>query len=117
MKWAAWTPVAVSIGVIILVAVLQRYSRTLAAITATMPLNIPLSLWVVSQASGEDRAAVASYMDGMLWGILPTVVFVFAAWLAVRAGWKLAPTIAVGYAAWAAAVAVFFGVRRWIGAG
>jgi hypothetical protein len=44
-------------------------------------------------------------------------VFVITAWLAVRAGWKVGPTIAVGYAAWAAAVAVFFGVRRWVGAG
>ena len=36
MKWEGWMPVAVSIAVIILVAVVQRYSRTLAAITATM---------------------------------------------------------------------------------
>jgi F0F1-type ATP synthase assembly protein I len=117
MKWEGWVPVAISILVILLVAVIQRYSRTLAAITATMPLNIPLSLWIVSEAAGDDRAGVVSFMDGMLWGILPTVVFVVVAWLAVRAGWKPAPTIAAGYAAWAAAVAVFFGVRRWLGAG
>ena len=117
MKWEGWMPVVVSIAVLILVAVVQRYSRTLAAITATMPLNIPLSLWIVSEAAGDDRAGVVTFMDGMLWGILPTVVFVVAAWLALRAGWKVAPTILVGYAAWAAAVALFFGVRRWIGAG
>ena len=117
MKWEGWFPVVVSIVVIILVAVIQRYSRTLAAITATMPLNIPLSLWIVSEAAGEDRAGVGSYMDGMLWGIFPTVVFVIVAWVAVRAGWKAGATIAVGYAAWAAAVAVFFGVRRWAGSG
>ena len=56
-------------------------------------------------------------MDGMLWGIFPTVVFVIVAWVAVRAGWKAGATIAVGYAAWAAAVAVFFSVRRWTGGG
>lgn len=117
MKWDGWMAVVVSIAVLILVAVVQRYSRPLAAITATMPLNIPLSLWIVSEAAGDDRPGVVSFMDGMLWGILPTVVFVIAAWLAVRAGWKVGPTILVGYAAWAAAVAVFFGVRRWIGAG
>ena len=117
MKWGGWLPVAVSIVVIVLVAVIQRYSRTLAAITATMPLNIPLSLWIVSEAAGNDRAGVGSYMDGMLWGIFPTVVFVIVAWVAVRAGWKAGASIAVGYAAWAAAVAVFFGVRRWAGSG
>jgi len=117
MKWEGWFPVVVSIVVIVLVAVIQRYSRTLAAITATMPLNIPLSLWIVSEATGDDRAGVGSYMDGMLWGIFPTVVFVIVAWVAVRAGWKTGATIAVGYAAWAAAVAVFFGVRRWAGSG
>ncbi len=117
MKWEGWLPAAVSIAVIILVAVIQRTSRTLAAITATMPLNTPLSLWIVSEAAGDDRAGVVSYMDGMLWGILPTVVFVVVALMAVRAGWRAGATIAVGSAAWAAAVGVFFGVRRWMGGG
>ena len=40
-------PVIVSILIIIAVAILRNYSKTLAAIFATMPINIPLSLWII----------------------------------------------------------------------
>jgi len=54
----------------------------------------------------------------LLWTQLGAEWLLFiVAWVAVRAGWKAGATIAVGYAAWAAAVAVFFGVRRWTGSG
>ncbi len=115
MKWQAVVPVLISILVIIAVAVIQRYSKMVAAITATMPLNIPLSLWVVSAASGGDRPATARFSDGLLLGIGPTVVFVVAAWIAARAGWRVAAVIGAGYAAWGLALILLFGVRRWLG--
>jgi hypothetical protein len=37
-------PVLTSIAVILLVAVLRERSRTVAALLATMPINIPLAL-------------------------------------------------------------------------
>ena len=40
-------PVATSIGIIVLVAILRERSRTLAAIFATMPINMPLAIWAV----------------------------------------------------------------------
>jgi len=115
MKWQAVVPVVISILVIIAVAVVQRYSKMVAAITATMPLNIPLSLWVVAAANGGDRPGTARFSDGLLLGIGPTVVFVVAAWLAARAGWRVAAVIGTGYAAWGLALIALFGARRWLG--
>ncbi len=117
MKWTEVYPVIVSIAVIVFVAVIQRYSRTLAAITATMPLNIPLALWIVSASEGATREATARFSAGLLLGIGPTVLFVLAAWLAARAGWRTLPTITAGYAAWGMGVGVVFGLRSVLGAG
>jgi len=50
--------------------VLQRQSKVLAAITATMPLNVALGLWIVSAASDGDQQAVAQFTGGMLVSIV-----------------------------------------------
>jgi hypothetical protein len=47
MKWQDVLPILASIVVIILVAIFERQSKLVAAITATMPLTAPLALWVV----------------------------------------------------------------------
>jgi len=58
MKLNELLPVAISMVVIILVALIQRQSKSVAAVTATMPVTIPLTLWIVYSASKGDRQAV-----------------------------------------------------------
>jgi hypothetical protein len=94
-------PVVLSIVLIVAVAILRSYSKTLAALTATMPINIPLALWIVYSANGGDQATLVDFTGSLLVGIVGTVACVAAMWLAARAGLRLAPTIAVGYLAWA----------------
>lgn len=115
MKSQDILPVLVSIIVIILVAVLKEQSKFAAAITATMPLNAPLALWVVYSSVGGDRESVGRFSLGMLFGIMPTFAFLVTAWLASRAGWKLAPTILLGYGAWAIGALILVGLRRVLG--
>src|SRR5262245_45652645 len=93
-------PVIVSILIIITVAILRNYSKTLAAIFATMPINIPLSLWIIYSGDSGSPPAIAEYALSLVYGIFPTVVFVIVAWLAFRAGWSLLPTLGVGYLTW-----------------
>ena len=53
MKLQDILPVLVSIAVIVLVAVVEKQSKLIAAITATMPMTAPLALWIVySSADG-----------------------------------------------------------------
>lgn len=115
MKWHEVAPVLISITVLILVAVLEKHSKLVAAVTATMPLTIPLALWIVYVSSQGERATVEQFSRSLMIGIVPTVFFVAAIWLATRAGLKLVPTLALGYSTWAGVLAVLVGLQRILG--
>ena len=110
-------PVATSIGIILLVAVLRERSRTLAAIFATMPINMPLAIWVVASGVGDEQLnpVIALLTRNMLIGFIPTFVWLGIVFLAMRAGWQLIPAILTGYAIWAALIAAAFaiGLMEW----
>lgn len=114
MKWQDIAPVALSVVIVILIGVIERQSKTAAAITATMPLGVPLALWIVWAANRGDHGAVTEFSKGLVFGILPTMVFTVAAWLATRAGLKLAAVIGIGYAAWAVALGLISIARRYV---
>ena len=104
-------PVALSIVIILVVAVLRNYSKPLAAIFATMPINLPLSLWIIASADGTDSAAMAQYAEKLVVGLFPTVAFIIVAWLALRAGLSVLPAIVIGYVGWAALFGAIILVR------
>lgn len=110
--WRNVGPVLVSIGIIVAVAVVRAHSRTAAAVLATMPINVPLALWVVYAGAGGDRAIMAQFTQAMLIAIGPTVGFLLVVWLAARAGWRLAPMLAAGYAIWGASLGLTLAVRH-----
>jgi hypothetical protein len=112
IEWRNIAPVLVSIGVILLVAVLRNHSRTLAAITATMPINIPLALWIVYSGAPADRAAMTTFVEGLVVGIIPTFAFLLVAWLAVRQGWPLPAIIGGGYVAWGLCLGVVLLIQQ-----
>jgi hypothetical protein len=111
IAWERVLPVLVSIGVIIVVAIVREHSRTFAAIAATMPINIPLALWIVFSADDNPTSRTA-FAEGLLIGILPTVLFLVVSWLVVRAGWPLIPTLVAGYTAWGLGLGVMLFIRR-----
>ena len=112
MKIQDVLPVVLSMVVIVLVAILQKQSRLVAAITATMPLNATLALWVV-YASGEgDRATMAEFSQGLLIGVLPSIGFLVSVWFSTRAGLKLVPMILIGYAVWGIGVCAILAARK-----
>ena len=105
-------PVLASVIVIVLIAVIEKQSKTVAAITAVMPVTAPLALWIVYASSGGERLAMSEFTFGLVVGLLPTLGFAVAAWLAARAGMKLIPTILVGYGAWGAGTLIIALVRK-----
>jgi hypothetical protein len=104
-------PVITSIAIILLVAFLRDKSRTLAAILATTPINIPLALWVVSSGSGADSKAMTDFVRTMVLTLIPSWVWLLIVFLAIRAEWNLWVAIGAGYAVWAIIIAVMF----WLG--
>jgi hypothetical protein len=115
IAWGKVLPVLVSIVIIIAVAVLREHSKSLAGILATMPVNIPLALWIVYAAENGERVAVVQLTDAMLIGIVPTVIFLVVVWGASRAGWGLLPMLAAGYGAWFVMLGVVLLARRLVG--
>jgi hypothetical protein len=114
IDWSKVAPVIVSILIIIAVAVLRQYSRTFAAIAATMPINIPLALWIVGSGD-ETSQSMADFSKTMTLNMFPTVLFIFVVWLAFRAGWALIPCIVVGYVAWGVAMLLLTALRQHLG--
>ena len=109
-------PVLASVMVIVLIAVVEKQSKTIAAITAVMPVTAPLALWIVYASSGGEKAAMGEFTFGLVVGLIPTLGFAVAAWLAVRAGMKLGPVILAGYAAWGIGtllIAILRNVQVW----
>ena len=114
MKTQDILPVIVSVIVIILIAVIEKQSRLIAAITATMPLGIPLGIWIVHSSSGGDKLAVSEFTLGMLLGIIPTIGFVIAAWLVARTGASLGKILVSGYGVWGLGALIMVFVRRFL---
>ena len=115
MKSQDVVPVVLSILVIILVAVLEKQSKLIAALTATMPLAAPLALWIVYSSNNGDKAAVSQFSFSLMLGLLPTLAFLVTVWLAARAGMKLVPMILMGYGVWAAGAAILYFLRNTLG--
>jgi len=108
-------PVVISVIIILAVALLEKYSKLFASITATMPLTIVLAIWIVYSANDGNKLVMDTFNLNLLIGLLPTALFVVAAWLSIRAGIKLMPTIGIGYVIWGISSWILILIRRSLG--
>lgn len=115
IAWQKILPVIVSIIIIITIAVLREYSKTLAAIASTMPINIPLGMWIVATGGDTSPAVMQQFTGALFINIWPTIGFLLVVWLAARAGWGLVPMIVAGYIAWAIGLGAILLVRQLTG--
>ena len=115
MKWQEILPVLISIIIIILIAIIGRTNRFLAATTATMPINVALGMWIIYSSSGGDAKSVSEFSQGLLIAIIPTIGFLVTIWLASRAQLKIIPMLLLGYSVWAIGLALIFSIRKFIG--
>ncbi len=100
-------PVLTSIAIIIAVAVLRDRSKTLAAILATMPINIPLALWVVFGAGDFEQLDVELFVRALLPGIIATTIWIAVVFVALHFGVRLLPAVFVGYMVWGMLIFMF----------
>ena len=115
MKFETILPVILSVIVIVSVAVLERQSKLIAAITTTMPISAPLALWIIYSANQGSQQTMERFTRGLLLGVLPTLGFLLVAWLTARAGFKLAPMLAASFSVWAVGAFLLFLFRRTLG--
>jgi hypothetical protein len=114
MNFQRTLPVITSIVIILLVALLRDRSRVMAAVIATMPINVPLALWVVSAGSNGDSQVAADFMRATLISLVPSIIWLGFVYLAARAGWNIWTAMGLGYAVWGLLVAglFYFGVLQ-----
>lgn len=114
IAWQKLLPVLVSIVLIVTVAIVREYSKPLAAILSTMPINIPLALWIV-YSGDSSTAGMEAFSRALMINIAPTILFLIAAWLLARAGWSLVPILVGGYAAWGVGLVIVLIIRQVLG--
>lgn len=102
-------PVVISIAIIVGVAFLRDRFRTVAALLVTLPINIPLSMWIVSNGAGSP--AIYDFARTTVIGLFVTLAWVLIVFLALRAGWTLGAAIAAAYGVWGMIVGVLFALR------
>jgi hypothetical protein len=98
MNFQKLLPVISSIAIILVVAFLRERSRTLAVIFATMPINMPLALWLLSDTTNGDQAVLTNYVQNLIVGLVPGFIWLFVVYVAVRVGWSLPASILTAYA-------------------
>jgi len=114
--WSRVMPVLISIVILITVAILRQYSKTFAAIAATMPINIPLALWIAASGdtnadSNVKQAALTDFSGAVALNLIPTLIFAIVVWQLTRAGSTMLPAIVIGYVAWAVCLAAIYVLR------
>ena len=93
-------------AVIVSCVLIGKRVPTLAGLIATMPLTSLLVLiWLHSDNPG-DLKLMEKYTGGVLWGIIPTVLFFVIAFFCFRRGVSLPLTLSLGFAGWLAGAAV-----------
>ena len=115
IPWEKVIPVIISIIVIIAVAIISEYSKTLASITAVMPIGIPLGMWVAVAGKDNPGEFLGEFSGLIAINMIPTLFFIAAAWWIARSGNGLVPTVTGGYIVWAISLAILFGIRRLFG--
>ena len=101
--------------IIILVAILEKQSKLIAAITATMPITVSLGLWVVYASEEGNQEAMNAITSGLIIGIIPSVIFLISVWIGSRFGLRLVPLLITGYLSWGLALGVILILRRLLG--
>jgi hypothetical protein len=104
----------ISFGVLTVIAFVSEKSRVLASIVAVMPLNITIALWFISTNTGNDASLSADFARMMLFGLIPTALFVLASWLGFHQGWSSARVLVLSYGVWLVAMVVYRGIEWWL---
>ncbi len=92
--------------VIISCVQIGRKIPSLAGLIATMPLtSLIVLVWLHADNPG-DPGLMAGYTRGVLWGIIPTVLFFAAAYFCFRRQFSLPAALSAGFCLWLAGAAV-----------
>lgn len=94
-----------NIVIVCCVLIGKRYP-TLGGLIATMPLtSLIVLVWLYSASPGNYRL-LTDYTTGVLWGIIPTVLFFVAVYICFRKQLPFTLIMSAGFGAWIAGALV-----------
>ena len=103
-----------SIGILTVIAFVSEKSRVLASIVVVMPLNVTIALWFISTNTGGDASLSADFARMLLFGLIPTALFILASWFGFHRGWSLGRVLVLSYGIWLVATIVYRGIEWWL---
>jgi hypothetical protein len=94
--------ILVTVAVIVLCAQIGRRYPSLAGLIATMPLTgLLVLMWLYADNPG-DKALMVGYTRGVLFGIVPSILFYLTALVCFNRGMGLGATLGVSFGVWLA---------------
>ena len=66
MRTPTILPIMISMGVIVLMSIFERHSKTIAAILTSIPLTATLRLWIVYNPAAGDDNQIAEFTRNLL---------------------------------------------------
>jgi len=85
---------------------LGRRHPSLAGLIATMPLtSLIVLLWLYFD-NPREKGPLTTYVGGVFFGVIPTLIFFGAVWLCLRRGIPLTVSLLAGLVVWAASAIV-----------
>lgn len=97
----------ISLAIITAIAIASDRSRVLTSILAVLPLSMTLAMWFIYTGASGDTKVTADFARMLLFGLIPTALFVVACWFGFRQGWSLWLVLAVGYSVWLLAMGLY----------
>ena len=92
--------------IIVFCAQVGKRFPALGGLIATMPLtSLLVLLWLYTDNPGDYRL-MTDYTRGVLWGIIPTILFFVAVYLCFRRQLSLPLVLSAGFGVWLAGAAV-----------
>ena len=90
----------ISMAIIAGCAAIGRRLPTLAGLIATMPITTLIVLFWLHSDSPEDFPRFAEFSKGVVWGILPSMLFFITAYVCFRKGIPFLTTIGFSSCVW-----------------
>ncbi|MCU0587809.1 MAG: DUF3147 family protein [Syntrophobacteraceae bacterium] len=92
----------ITVAVITACTAMGRRYPSLAGLIATMPITTLLVLFWLHSESPDDRARLAAFTQGVVWGIVPSALFFITATWCFRKGIPFPTTLALSSGIWLA---------------
>ncbi len=89
--------------IIILCVWLGRRVPSLGGLIATMPITSLIVLLWLRHDNPPDRTLLPAYVEGVFFGVIPTMLFFGAAWFCLKRGLPFPAMLTISFAVWIAA--------------